>query len=67
MPMLMFVLVLVRHENRTRRVTFGVLELNGAVMNIKCAKQLIDPLKDGIALRRRHVLDYHVTTQRVRL
>ena len=59
-------LVLVRHENRTRRVTFRVFELNGAVMYIKFAQQLIDLLEDGIALRRRHVLDYHVTTKGVR-
>ena len=46
----MFVLVLVFNQDRTRCVTFGVFELNGAVMNVKPAQQLIDLLQDRVAL-----------------
>lgn len=53
----MFVLVLVCHQDRTRCLTFGVFELDGAVMNVKPAQQLVDLLEDRVALRGRHVLD----------
>jgi len=40
----MFVLVLMCNQDRTRCVTFGVFELDGAVMNVKPTQQLVDPL-----------------------
>jgi hypothetical protein len=43
-----------------------MFELDGAVMNLELAKQLIDLLEDGVTLGGRHVLDYHVTTERMR-
>src|ERR1039457_1609323 len=41
----------------------GVLKLDGAVMNVEIAEQLIHALEDGITLRWRHVFDQHVTTR----
>src|ERR1700747_2589897 len=45
-----------------------VLELNGSVVDIEAVVQdAIDVAQNGLALRRRHVLDQHVTAQGMRL
>ena len=59
-----------RGQHRTWRIrkrALGVLELDGGVLDMEAAKQIVYPAEDCVALRRWHVLDQYVTTQGVRV
>ena len=43
-----------------------MLELDRGMGDLKSAEHIVDALQDGVAFRRRHIFDQHVTAQRVR-